>query len=83
MKRLTGEGWATTSPSSSPPPEAIAILGMVAYFSVMEMTDNQALLLPLMTASFIAFATSRLVCPRPIYRAPAEDFLEKQPKGAH
>ncbi len=66
---------------------AIVLLGMVAYFCgvvqapitatliVMEMTDNQAMTIPLMATSFIAFGASRLVCRRPIYGALARRFL--------
>jgi H+/Cl- antiporter ClcA len=69
------------------PVAAIVILGMVGYFTgvvqtpitafviVMEMTDNHGLLLPLMATSFVAYVTSRLVCPQPIYRELAKDFL--------
>jgi H+/Cl- antiporter ClcA len=75
------------------PAAAIIILGMVGYFTgvvqtpitafviVMEMTDNHALLLPLMATAFLAFVTSRLVCPDPIYRALAEDFLHRRTSG--
>mgnify|MGYP003958286123 FL=1 len=72
------------------PPELLAatvLLGMVGYFSgvvqtpitafviVMEMTDNQQMLLPLMATAFIAYGTSKIFCPKPIYRALAEGFL--------
>lgn len=69
------------------PVSAIIILGMVGYFTgvvqtpitafviVMEMTDNQELLLPLMATAFVAYVTSRLVCPEPIYRVLAMGFL--------
>lgn len=69
------------------PAGAVVVLGMVAYFAgvvqapmtafviVMEMTDNHAMLLPLMAASLIASATSRLVCHKPLYKALAEKFL--------
>ncbi len=68
------------------PAGAIVILGMVGYFTgvvqtpitafviVMEMTDNTELLLPLMATAFLAYATSRLVCPTPIYQALADGF---------
>lgn len=71
----------------SAPVAAVIVLGMVSYFSgvvqtpitafviVMEMTGNHAMLLPLMAASFIAYGTSRLVCPEPIYRVLARRFL--------
>ncbi|APZ44468.1 hypothetical protein BW247_01250 [Acidihalobacter ferrooxydans] len=66
---------------------AIVLLGTVAYFAgvvqtpitafviVMEMTHNNDLLIPLMAASFIAYGASRLVCPKPIYQALAENFI--------
>lgn len=65
----------------------IVLLGMVAYFAgvvqtpmtafiiVMEMTNNQDMLIPLMAAAFIAAGTSRLICEKPIYAAMAEAFL--------
>jgi len=80
------------------PVGAVIILGMVGYFTgvvqapitavviVMEMTDNQTLAIPLMATALIAFGTSRLVCPSPIYRTLAKSFLEKavrrQPRPA-
>ncbi len=72
------------------PAGAIVILGMVGYFTgvvrtpitafviVMEMTDNNSLLLPLMATAFIAHATSHIVCPVPIYQALAEAFLPRR-----
>ncbi len=71
------------------PVAAVIVLGMVGYFTgvvqtpitafviVMEMTDNQGLLLPLMATAFLAYVTSRFVCPEPIYRALAENFLPR------
>jgi H+/Cl- antiporter ClcA len=76
------------------PVSAIVILGMVGYFTgvvqtpitafviVMEMTDNHSLLLPLMATAFIAYVTSRLVCPEPIYRVLAINFLPEAPVSA-
>jgi len=81
-------------------PEGAAItLGMVAYFSgatqvpitafviVMEMTDNHEMILPLMAASFIANACSRLICPAPLFHTLSENFMQKredqvEPKAA-
>jgi chloride channel protein, CIC family len=75
---------------TSAPAGATIILGMVAYFSgatqapitafviVMEMTGNNTMLLPLMTASFIANSTSRLICPGSVYHMLAENFLSKR-----
>jgi H+/Cl- antiporter ClcA len=65
----------------------LVLLGMAGYFAgvvqapitatviVMEMTDNQAMTIPLMATSFLAFGASRLVCRRPLYRALAKRFL--------
>ena len=72
------------------PVGAVVILGMVAYFSgvvqapiiafviVMEMTDNHTMILPLMATSFIAYAVSRKICPKPLYRTMAEKFISQQ-----
>ncbi len=63
------------------PAGAVVMLGMVAYFSgvvqapitaaviVMEMADNQAMTIPLMATSFLAFGCSRLVCRHALYGA--------------
>jgi H+/Cl- antiporter ClcA len=72
------------------PVAAVVLLGMVAYFSgvvqapitaaviVMEMTENQAMTIPLMATSMLAFGVSRLVCRRPLYGALARRFLAAQ-----
>jgi H+/Cl- antiporter ClcA len=77
------------------PAAAIIILGMVGYFTgvvqtpitafviVMEMTDNHDLLLPLMATAFLAYVTSRFVCPEPIYRAMAANFLPQRAEISH
>lgn len=69
----------------------VVMLGMVAFFSgvvqtpitafviVMEMTDNQTMLLPLMATAFIAYGVSRIVNPQPIYQMLAEAFLWQPP----
>lgn len=74
------------------PSTAIVVLGMVGYFAgvvqtpitamviVMEMTDNQHMLLPIMATSFIAYVVSRVVCREPIYRVLALPFLEIEKK---
>jgi H+/Cl- antiporter ClcA len=84
-----GLGAAMAELFSGPAAEAIVILAMVAYFTgvvqtpitafviVMEMTDNHTMLLPLMATAFIAYATSRLVCHEPVYRALAQGFLDR------
>jgi H+/Cl- antiporter ClcA len=65
----------------------IILLGMVAYFAgvvqapitafviVTEMTDNHAMVVPVMAASLIAYVCSRAVCPEGIYHALAKEFL--------
>jgi len=77
----------------SVPVGATIILGMVAYFSgatqapitsfviVMEMTGNNTMLLPLMTASFVANSVSRLICPGSIYHTLAQNFLSRRGAG--
>ena len=69
------------------PPGAIILLGMVSYFAgvvqapitafviVTEMSDNHAMLLPLMAASLVAHATSKLICPEGVYHALSRNFL--------
>ncbi len=68
---------------------AIMLLGMVSYFAgvvqapitafviVTEMTDNHAMVVPLMAAALIAHATSRVICDEGIYHALAKGFIER------
>jgi len=79
---------------SHAPVEAIMLLGMVSYFAgvvqapitafviVTEMTDNHAMVVPLMAAALIAQATSKLVCPEGIYHALAKRFVQAN-QSAH
>jgi len=72
------------------PVAPIILLGMVSYFAgvvqapitafviVTEMTDNHAMVIPLMAAALIAYATSRLVCPEGIYHALSKSFLRSE-----
>jgi H+/Cl- antiporter ClcA len=72
------------------PIAAIILLGMVSYFAgvvqapitafviVTEMTDNHAMVIPLMTSALIAYAVSRLVCPEGVYHALAKGFAHPQ-----
>lgn len=81
-----GFGAALTEFFSAVPGTAIIVLAMAGYFSgvvqtpitamviVMEMTDNQSMLLPIMATSFLAYIVSRAVCREPIYRALARNF---------
>jgi H+/Cl- antiporter ClcA len=71
------------------PLAAFMLLGMVSYFAgvvqapitafviVTEMTDNHAMVVPLMAAALIAYATSRLVCEEGIYHALAQGFIAR------
>jgi len=75
--------WLPVAPLS-----VMVLLGMVAYFSgvvqspitafviVMEMTNNQDMLLALMATSFIAYGSSHLVCPQPLYHTLAQAFID-------
>jgi H+/Cl- antiporter ClcA len=70
---------------------AVAVIGMVSYFSgvvqapitafviVIEMTRDSDMALPIMAASLIAHGFSRLVCPRPVYKALAKSFRPARP----
>ncbi|MBS0528271.1 MAG: chloride channel protein [Proteobacteria bacterium] len=73
----------------SAPLAAILLLGMVSYFAgvvqapitafviVTEMTDNHAMVVPLMAAALIGYGSSRLVCREGIYHALAKGFLQR------
>jgi H+/Cl- antiporter ClcA len=54
---------------------------ITAAVIVLEMTDNQALTIPVLATSFLAFGVSRLVCRRPIYVALARRFLDAQQRA--
>jgi H+/Cl- antiporter ClcA len=66
----------------------IVLLGMVAYFTgvvqapitafviVMEMTDNNHMLLPLMACALIANAASKVMCKEGVYQAQARIFVK-------
>ncbi len=71
------------------PPETVALLGVVGYFSgvvqspltafviVMEMTGDHDMMLPLMATSLLAYAVSRMVCKYPVYHAIAHSMVTK------
>src|SRR3954449_1910830 len=75
------------------PAQALVVIGMVAYFAgvvqapitafviVAEMTNDHALVVPLMLASLIGYASSRLVCPEGVYHALARGFVEAEAVG--
>jgi H+/Cl- antiporter ClcA len=66
---------------------AMMLLGMVAYLAgvvqapitafviVTELTNNRAMLMPLMMTALIAYGTARIVCPDGIYHALARQLL--------
>jgi H+/Cl- antiporter ClcA len=68
---------------------ALLLLGMVSYFSgvvqapitafviVTEMTNDHAMVIPLMTAALIGYASSRLVCAEGVYHALSKNFLRE------
>jgi H+/Cl- antiporter ClcA len=72
------------------PIEPILLLGMVAYFAgvvqapitafviVTEMTDNHAMVVPVMAAALIAYGTSRTICPEGVYHALSKGFLDRE-----
>ena len=69
------------------PLSIMAVLGMVGYFSgvvqapitafviVTEMTDDHAMVVPLMLTALLGFAVSRLVCREGIYHALSHNYL--------
>jgi len=77
------------------PAQALVVLGMVAYFAgvvqapitafviVAEMTNDHALVVPLMLAALIGHAVSRLVCPEGVYHALAHGFVEAEALSHH
>jgi H+/Cl- antiporter ClcA len=82
-----GIGSALSALFPTTPAGAIVLLGMVGYFAgvvqapitgfviVTEMTDDQAMLIPLMATSVIAYGMSKLVCPEALYHALAQQYL--------
>ncbi len=69
------------------PAQALVVLGMVAYFAgvvqapitafviVTEMTNDHAMVMPLMLAALIGYGVSRLVCKEGVYHALAHGFV--------
>ena len=93
----TGAGLGTMISGWFPGMEetAVVMLAMVGFFSgvvqtpltafviVMEMTANQALILPLMLTAFISYGVSRVINAEAIYAELAKPFLESaRPKPA-
>jgi H+/Cl- antiporter ClcA len=69
------------------PPAAVVLLGMAAYLAgvtqapltsaiiSMELTDNQAMIIPILAVCLIARASSALFCHTPVYRAFAQRLV--------
>lgn len=82
-----GDNLASLLPVSYAPHSAIVLLTMAAYLAgvtrapvtsfiiMMEMTDSHHMLLPLMAASVVASAMSKLISPVPLYHALSQKFL--------
>ncbi len=72
------------------PAQALVVLGMVAYFAgvvqapitafviVTEMTNDHAMVVPLMLASLIGYGVSRAVCQEGVYHALARGFIRHE-----
>jgi len=68
----------------------MVLLGMTAYFAsvtqapitafiiILEITGRQSLPVPLIAASVIAAAVSRMICPVSLYHALAKTLLKRQ-----
>jgi H+/Cl- antiporter ClcA len=92
----TGAGMGSALSALLPETEvgAIIILGMVGYFTgvvqtpitamviVMEMTRESQMVLPLMATAFLAYISSRMVCPESLYPALAGPFLGGEARPA-
>jgi H+/Cl- antiporter ClcA len=85
-----GLGQDLTMIFHSVPVGALVLLGMVSYLAgvvqapitsfviVSEMTQDHAMIIPLMAASVIATAVSRIVCKEGLYHALARNFLKAE-----
>jgi H+/Cl- antiporter ClcA len=74
--------------SGAPSSSLLAVLGMAGYFGgvvqapltafviILEMTGNHANVIPLMLASAVGFAASKIIAPEPLYHALAADIVK-------
>ena len=89
-----GDAIATLMPSAPSP--AVVLLGMAAYLAgvtqapltsaiiSMELTDNQAMVIPVLAVCLLARFASSLVCHMPVYKALAERIVaESAPLPRH
>ena len=77
-------------PMSAESGTQFALLGMVAYLTgvvqspitsvliMLEMTGNNEMALPLLACALLSHAVSKFLCPKGIYHALAENFLERK-----
>ena len=68
---------------------SLIVISMAAYFAgvvqapitafviVMEMTDNHNMVVPLMLATLLSTAVSRMICHRPLYKGLASNYLNR------
>ena len=85
--RRGGDRLQSLRPLPDVPLEAMMLLGMVSYFAgvvqapitavviVAEMTDDHAMVIPLMMAAFVGWAASRLICHEGVYHALSRNFV--------
>ena len=83
------------SPRMAPQPMAFAVVGMAAYFSaivrapltgvvlLLEMTEQYALMLPLLVACFMSYLLADMLRDRPIYEALLERDLLRGQENPH
>ncbi|HET9836314.1 MAG TPA: chloride channel protein [Rhodanobacteraceae bacterium] len=76
------------------PVDAVVLLGMAAYLAgvtqapltsaiiSMELTANQAMIIPILAVCLIARASSALFCPTPVYRAFAQRLVAEHEREA-
>ncbi len=83
-----GLGQAISPLFDNIPVQAVILCTTAAYFAavvqtpltaliiIIEMTNQQDMLLPLLASTFIGAGISRVICKKPIYEAMAERFME-------
>ncbi|HJU08576.1 MAG TPA: chloride channel protein [Rhodanobacteraceae bacterium] len=76
------------------PTAAVVLLGMAGYLAgvtqapltsaiiSMELTDNQAMIIPILAVCLIARGSSALFCPVPVYRAFAQRLVEEHERNS-
>jgi H+/Cl- antiporter ClcA len=56
---------------------------MTAFVIVAELADAHGMLIPLMAAALVAHTISRVICPKGIYHALAEEFTPREGATDH